>query len=133
MYSGYKQTIQLRTRYTLDSAISSVNSLTGSYNNNKAFVDHLIFDGILTENDCKDARGVNTILGNLGGALLQKDMSWLKKLLLSKKASLITTSSSQTNSCVSLGGTICNSGGCQGNLVRSFDSNNCCLGTCVNG
>jgi plastocyanin len=86
-----------RETWTLDSAITRVSAVSGNYDANKIFADQLIFDGILTEKDCNDVRGTSSIVGSLGGAVLQKDMSWLKKLLLSKKASS-GTSSTTTNS-----------------------------------
>jgi hypothetical protein len=93
--SDEKNNLQLtRTTWTLDSAITRVAALKGSYTDNKAFVDQLIFDGILTEKDCGDVRGTSSLVGAIGGAILQKDMAWLKNLLLSKKATTTTATSS---------------------------------------
>jgi hypothetical protein len=79
-----KQNIQARDRWTLEKAIEEVNKRKGSYTDNKIFVDQLIFDGILTGEECGDVRGTSSFVGSLGGAILQKDMVWLKKLLLVK-------------------------------------------------
>lgn len=71
--------------WDLTSAIQEIDSGPGgSYTANKVFVDQLIFDGILTKADCEYMRGINTIFGSLGGALLQKNMNDLRKLLLQK-------------------------------------------------
>jgi hypothetical protein len=76
-----KETILLRGKWTLIDAIEDVNTRKGTYRDNQIFVDQLIFDGILTEKECEEVR----TYGFLG--LGQKDMLWLKKLLLSKISS----------------------------------------------
>ena len=87
-YTGdTKETISIRTKWNLDTALSKIDELLklpnrnkgGTYIDNKIFVDGLIFDGVLNENDCKQVR---TYFLGLG----QKDMAWLKNLLLQKKA-----------------------------------------------
>ena len=93
IYKAYRYTkdigtgnIQLRAKWSLINAVNKVSTLKGSYTDNKIFVDQLIFDGILTEKECGDVRGTSSFVGALGGAVLQKDMTWLKTLLLSKCA-----------------------------------------------
>jgi len=83
--------------WTLTKALAKVETLSGSYTANKVFVDQLIFDEVLTEEDCENVRGTSSIFGVVGGSLLQKDMAWLKKLLLAKKVTG-TDSSSPTSS-----------------------------------
>ena len=79
-----KETVTARTKWTLIDAVNKANTLTGSYTDNKLFIDQLIFDGLLTTSECGDVRGTSSFFGSLGGAVLQKDMSWLKKLLIVK-------------------------------------------------
>ncbi len=75
----------IRAKWTLVNAIQEVDKLLklpnrnngGTYLDNKQFVDQLILDGILNEDECKQIR---TYFLGLG----QKDMSWLKTVLLSK-------------------------------------------------
>ncbi len=83
--TSQKSSIQVRSPWTVNTALDKIVGLRGSYDDNKVFVDELIFDGILTENECKEIRGVNTVISNLGGAFLQKDMNWLKNKLLEKQ------------------------------------------------
>jgi len=66
------------TEWTLSDAIIEVNKRKGTVTDNKEFVGSLIFDKLLTEKECGDAR-----TWGIAG-LAQKDMSWLKKLLLAK-------------------------------------------------
>ncbi len=92
-----KTSIKAREKWTLDNAITKVSTLKGSYSDdiyingvyseNNAFVNQLIFDGILTEKDCNDIRGATEFLQLFNPP---KDMNWLKKLLLSKKASQVS-------------------------------------------
>ena len=78
-YTGdTKESVSARTRWTLTKAVEEVNKRTGNYKANKVFVDQLIYDRILTEQECKEVRGV-------GLFSLQKDMKWLNKLLTSKQ------------------------------------------------
>jgi hypothetical protein len=90
VYKAYRYTkdtgesISLRAKWTLINAINEVNKRTGKYNDNQVFIDQLIFDGILTEKDCGDIRGTSGFASGLFN--LQKDMNWLKKLLLTKCA-----------------------------------------------
>ncbi len=82
-YTGdTKEIINARKKWTLSSAVIEVNERIGKYDANKIFVDQLVFDGILTEKDCGDVRGTNGFMNGLFN--LQKDMNWLKKLLLAK-------------------------------------------------
>lgn len=91
IYKAYRYTKDLntqnlmRTKWTLISAVNAVSNLKGSYTDNKSFVDQLIFDGVLTTSECEDVRGTGSYFGGLG-VILQKDMTWLKNLLLSKCA-----------------------------------------------
>ncbi len=72
----------VREKLTLIKALEEVNKRTGKYTANKAFVDQLIFDGLLTEKECGDIRGTSGILGGLFNG--EKDMLWVKKALLAK-------------------------------------------------
>lgn len=81
-----KSSIYVRTKWTLMNALSKIEDLLkvsgkkngGTYRDNQEFVDQLIFDKILTENDCGEVRSWGV------AGLAQKDMAWLKKTLLSK-------------------------------------------------
>jgi hypothetical protein len=88
-YTGdTKETISIRTKWNLDIALSKIDELLklpnrnkgGTYLDNKAFVDELIFDGLLTEKECGEVRAWGVF------GLGQKRMDWLKNLLLQKKA-----------------------------------------------
>ncbi len=86
--STEKNNIEIRDRWVLSSAIDKTTELLktpgrkngGKYSDNKVFVDGLIFDGILNEQDCKDVRGWFLGFG-------QKDMNWLKNVLDKKRIS----------------------------------------------
>jgi hypothetical protein len=67
----------LRMEWTLNNAINQVNALSGTYTQNEIFADQFIFDGLLTQDECNNLRGVGLLNS-------QKDMTWLGKLLLSK-------------------------------------------------
>jgi hypothetical protein len=85
IYKAYRyvgdthETPKIRAKWTLIRAINKVNERKGRYDANKAFVDELIFDGLLTEKECDEIRGT-------GVFRLQKDMNWLRRLLLEKCA-----------------------------------------------
>ncbi len=91
----------LRPRWTVNTAITQVNNILtssgltngGTYSDNQAFSDQLVFDGILTEQDCSTLRGKN------GGFLFfgapEEDMAWLKNLLVQKTANSGQVSSIQ--------------------------------------
>ena len=80
-----KESITPREKWDLIGAIEEVNTRTGNYGANKPFSDQLVFDGVLTEQECKDLRGTSSFAGNLGGAVLQKSMLWLKNNVLRPK------------------------------------------------
>jgi len=81
-YTGdTKEVLTVRTKWTLVKAIEEANKRRGTYRDNQVFGDQVIFDGLLTEKECNDFRYYAPILGTG-----QKDMAWLKKLLLSKCA-----------------------------------------------
>ncbi|OGJ16533.1 hypothetical protein A3K74_00290 [Candidatus Pacearchaeota archaeon RBG_13_33_26] len=71
----------IRTPWTLDSALAEISTRKGNYNDNKIFFDQLVFDGLLTEQECNEI-GRTNIFG-----VFQKDISWLHKILLGKKLS----------------------------------------------
>jgi hypothetical protein len=66
--------------WTITNALNYIsdNNLKGSYSENKGFMNELVFDGVLTEKEC------STMQGGIFG-IGQKDILWLKQLLLSKK------------------------------------------------
>jgi hypothetical protein len=76
-----------RTPWTISTALNIIdtNKLKGSYSDNKIFMSQLVFDRVLTESECDTMDG-NLLLFGLG----QKDITWLKSLLLSKKASEVS-------------------------------------------
>jgi len=90
-----KETVSLRFKWNLDSAIAEIDRLLklpnrnkgGTYIDNKIFADQLIFDGLLTEKECGDARYYAPIIGTG-----QKRMDWFKTLLQNKKASSVSGS-----------------------------------------
>jgi len=73
-----------RTIWTLDSAIEHVKTLKGKYSDNKEFVDQLYEDlpNILEEEEYNKIRGKGTFWSFL---VPEKDMAYLKTLLLEKK------------------------------------------------
>jgi hypothetical protein len=80
-----------RTEWTLNSAYEKSRSLSGSYKNNKIFVDELIFDKVLTEEECKTMRGGFLFFGN-------KDMDDLATILINKiESSGISENNQETN------------------------------------
>ncbi|MDD5012203.1 MAG: hypothetical protein PHQ66_00955 [Candidatus Nanoarchaeia archaeon] len=60
------------------------NPLTGNYDENKQFIDELIIDGLLTEQECKDVRGNQIFGANMG----QKDINWVKNILVGKQSGM---------------------------------------------
>jgi hypothetical protein len=63
----------------LDSAIEKIEGgLTGNYKDNKQFVDDLIFDGVLTKEQCEKI----VPLGLFGGFSSGMKMSEIKNFLL---------------------------------------------------
>ena len=83
---GLEKGDSVREKWTIDSALAKVSQLTGKYSANKEFCDQLIFDEVLTEKDCGDLRGTGGFFGGLFN--LEKDMDWLKRLLLEKKKNI---------------------------------------------
>jgi hypothetical protein len=67
--------------WTITSALNNIenNKLKGSYTENEEFMSQLVFENLLTEKECDTMKGT-------GLFALQKDIIWLKQLLLSKKA-----------------------------------------------
>lgn len=98
LYGGYRYVGDLsaeekaeipkpRAKWTVATAVDKIkpaspttiaSPLTGKYSDNKQFVDELIFDGLLTEQECKTVRGG---LWNFG----QKDIGWVKAQILLEK------------------------------------------------
>ena len=79
---GSEKGDSVRDRWTLTSALEKVKTLSGDYSDNKEFCDQLIFDELLTGDDCGDLRGTSGFLGGFFNA--EKDMNWLKELLSEK-------------------------------------------------
>jgi hypothetical protein len=80
--------------WTITSALDKISNsrLEGSYTDNMVFMNQLVFDGILTQKECDTMKGT-------GLFAFQKDILWLKTLLLSKQVSMSTytpTSASTT-------------------------------------
>jgi hypothetical protein len=86
-----KKKVVTRVPWTATSALNYIQSknLKGNYGDNKLFMDQLVFDGILTQKECDTMDGG---LLNIG----QKDITWLKTLLLSKQATSSSTSETPT-------------------------------------
>jgi hypothetical protein len=82
--SSEKEDIKLKEkRWTLDDLeeiIARVEKLRGKYSENKVFVDKLVFDGILTYEECKEIRGNSWWTLRFG----EKNMNYLKKILQAK-------------------------------------------------
>ena len=75
-----------RVKWDLDSAIEDIESKTGDYTDNKQFVDGLIFDGLFTEDECKQIRPTSVLgIVNLGSG---KSIVDIKNLLLAKQINL---------------------------------------------
>lgn len=77
--------VKVRDRWTKQTALdrispqtSSPAPLAGNYDKNQQFVNELILDGLLTEQECKDVRGGLFGIG-------QKDINWVKLRLLEKQ------------------------------------------------
>lgn len=79
-YKGGKSSS--RNPWYLNSAITEIGDLTGKYNDNKQFVDELIFDNLFSETECKKITPT-TVLGiNFGGGMKISD---IHNLLLAKQ------------------------------------------------
>jgi hypothetical protein len=67
--------------WTITNALNNIenNKLKGSYTENENFMSQIVFENLLTEKECDTLKGT-------GLFALQKDIIWLKQLLLSKKA-----------------------------------------------
>jgi len=89
--SSEKAAIRTRSKWTLSTALTEVNSLLknsgktngGKYSDNQAFSDQLVADDVLTKDQCATLVGVNTLFGLVN---TEKDMNWLKKTLLENQA-----------------------------------------------
>ncbi len=70
-----------REKWTIQSALLKISStpLTGSYNKNKVFIDQLIIDGLLSEEECSEIGRDNAF------GFGQKDIKWIESVLKSKQ------------------------------------------------
>ncbi|MCK9569192.1 hypothetical protein M0R72_09655 [Candidatus Pacearchaeota archaeon] len=76
----YFKIVTERTIEDLDSAIENIEGgLTGDYADNKQFVDNLIFDGVLTEEQCEQIIPTNVFGLNIGSGM---KISEIKDFLL---------------------------------------------------
>ncbi|VVB82786.1 Uncharacterised protein [uncultured archaeon] len=86
--SSEKNSINVRTSWTLFTALTKVASLTGVYadgGDNKIFVDQLVFDGLLTQSECYNIR--TDLSSQSRGYATSETMGDLKNLLLTKCSS----------------------------------------------
>jgi len=86
--SSEKSSVQVRTSWTLFTALTKVASLTGVYadgGDNKIFVDQLVFDGLLTQSECNNIR--TDLSSQSRGYATSETMGDLKNLLLTKCSS----------------------------------------------
>jgi hypothetical protein len=84
-YVGDKEikTVGSRTIWGLDSAIEKIESgLTGNYKDNKQFVDDLIFDGVLTKEQCEKIIPTNFFGVDFGSGM---KISEIKNFLLANQ------------------------------------------------
>jgi len=75
------------TQWNLDSAIEALKTKTGKYSDNKEFIDEIYQQNLLTDTEYNEIRG--TGFGGFGIKnlfTLEKDMAYVKTILLQKKA-----------------------------------------------
>jgi hypothetical protein len=110
--SDKSQIQQASEDWTVTSALDYINqnNLEGKYSDNEVFINQLVFDSVLSQTECDTVKGT-------GLFALQKDIPWLKSLLLSKKTG--TGSSTTTTTPTTNTSSTASSGTSSGNVVSS--------------